>query len=329
MWLERFGDVDVLVLYIFSAFCGLILLLGIIAILVPCCIPHVNAYAPGGTMDFNVIIGGRLLALTILIRGIKPVWASESTLRILCQFYPAALLIGLTLFIGGLTVKGFTIYFYKWYKKPSALTDEWKPNLAIWGLLIATGVVSVVWCMLFTPHLTEVSNQEYICYNRASDFEWKVGTSVVHATLLLFAVVIAPMQFVLSRSRNTPCSPESTALSIVVVNTLLSVVAGLCVYFLYPASTTVMYAITGGIGLWMILFADVAMLTAKVIVAKKEAVNVESDLDDDERYDVIKEEAVSGETKGLSTKTTNYEYINMNRILERVEAGDPDIKILD
>ena len=36
--------------------------------------------------------------------------------------------------------------------------------------------------------------QEYICYNRASDFEWKVGTSVVHATLLLFAVVIAPMQ---------------------------------------------------------------------------------------------------------------------------------------
>ena len=49
-----------------------------------------------------------------------------------------------------------------------------------------------------------------------------------------------------------------------VVNTLLSVVAGLCVYFLYPASTTVMYAITGGIGLWMILFADVAMLTAKV-----------------------------------------------------------------
>ena len=36
-------------------------------------------------MDFNVIVGGRLLALTVLIRGIKPIWASEATLRILCQ----------------------------------------------------------------------------------------------------------------------------------------------------------------------------------------------------------------------------------------------------
>ena len=56
-------------------------------------------------------------------------------------------------------------------------------------------------------------------------------------------------------------------MSVVLVNTLLSVLAAVCVYLLFPASTTISYVIVGGIELWIVLFADVIMLTAKVGVS--------------------------------------------------------------
>ena len=36
-------------------------------------------------MDFNIIVGGRLLVLTVLIRGINTTWVGVSALNILCQ----------------------------------------------------------------------------------------------------------------------------------------------------------------------------------------------------------------------------------------------------
>ena len=67
------------------------------------------------------------------------------------------------------------------------------------------------------------------------------------------------------RTRGTPGSREASILSVVTVNTLLAVVAGICIHFLYEAkSETITYAINGGLMLWMCLFADIMFLISKV-----------------------------------------------------------------
>lgn len=271
MWLEYFGLVDNdIVFYVFCAVSGVIVILSLVNMFIGCCLRVESRASPGTSIDIYIVLGAIVLTFTVLARGVNSSWGDYDTYKIICQMYPTTLIVGLTMFIGGQMVKAWGIFaFFKWQKK-QPLKEEWKPNLWMWLLILIAAALSVVWVIIYRPELqsrldlaiglNDSNHPVYECTSE-NEFEWQLSTSVWHAFLLLLAVIACFIDCCIAcRHAKGPIS----VLSIIVLNTLGCVVAGICLHFLYDGSQTIMYAITGALVLWPCLLADILLLVAKV-----------------------------------------------------------------
>ena len=258
MWLDTFGTPDTdLVFYVFCGVSGVILILSVLNILLGCCITRNRLSQVTGSVDFAIAVGSLMLCYPVIVAGLKPEWLEGNDVReILCKIYHVILLIGLTQFVGGLMVKGWTIFLF--YKNNS----KWIPSFMIWVLVLIIIAASMIWEFLFMP---EMVGDE--CYYQ-NGFEWQVATSSWHAFLLLLAFISVPASC--WATRGTPGSREANILAVVVVNTVLCVVAGICLWFLLFETGNIeqepideiRYAVLGGLILWKCLFADVMLLVS-------------------------------------------------------------------
>ncbi|KAI0241732.1 hypothetical protein LSAT2_020182, partial [Lamellibrachia satsuma] len=258
MWLENFyDDIDRTVFYIFCAITGLVALLAVVGVIIQLC--SKGKSKPGDSIDLSVQIGAILLCVTVLVRGVQST-TSKDSLEILCDLYPALLLVGLTQFVGGLFVKAWSVYLYNTFNKDDKkpLAEEWKPNLWMWFLMVVVAAIIIVWAVLFEPKLI-VDAKNYTC---TSDrvFEWRTASSVWHAFLLFLAVVAVPM--------NCYVNPNAqvTLLSLVIFNTLFCTVAAVVAYYTYENDTNTAtwdYAISGGLIMWAAFFANIITVIGK------------------------------------------------------------------
>ncbi|ELU04152.1 hypothetical protein CAPTEDRAFT_219593 [Capitella teleta] len=206
------------------------------------------------------------------------------------EIYPTCLLIGLTMFIGGLMVKSWAIFsFYKWNtSKKASINEEWKPNVWIWLLILIMGVCVVVWTVTFKSSLHYVEQEDglaiYTC-KWTNTFEWLTATMVWHGLLLIVTfVAIFANCCVGSEARK-----QSGATSLVTINTLAVAMAGCVLYFLTESSATIAYGIYGALAVWMCFFGNMIIFLYKAAsvccCTKREA---GEDFVGDEHYDTIK-----------------------------------------
>mgnify|MGYP001556250003 CR=1 FL=1 len=135
IWLEEFGRIDTdIPFYVFAIMTGLTLVLCCLNIFSGCCVSGIKwvwmteivwirmhvLFRPGSSMDFYIAIGSLLIDLCILIQGLNPGWLDSETF---CKIYPTCMLLGLTMFLGGLMVKEWANFsFYKWNTSKKAVS---------------------------------------------------------------------------------------------------------------------------------------------------------------------------------------------------------------
>lgn len=312
MWLENLGDTTDVIFFAFCAAGGATLMLalcnfigGLFGDCTDCCDDRHDRPA-ATSVDLFGCLGAVLLVVSVLLRGVDTKWADYDELEIICEIYPVILLMGLTMFVGNLFVRAWSIYiFYQFNSDKRPRRQEWKPNLWIWVLMLIIGAVSVIWVVVDTPEMEDSGNfaknrdwdvvdtteesPVYTCTtSNGHDMEWKVATSIWHGILLLLAC--AGCMLNCGSLRHNLGLAENTILFVVIVNTILSVVAGVLVHYVYgdelerdgDPKANKLYSIKGGLMIWIAFFSQFMALVGKCRLTARQPHDTQ-----DGKYDTI------------------------------------------
>jgi len=270
LWLNEFySDIDAIVLYIFAAVSAINLVLAVGILILGCII---RADTPGSSINFYIAFGALAVVACNLITGLNPTDLSDDIMSAMCQFYPALLCYGLAAFIGGLLVR--CIYIFAYYVKED--TDhkvhkhEWKPNVAMFFLLLINAAPILVWIMLYELESKKTAD---VLTCTSDEYSWfKMGLSIYYASLMIIAgIFVWPAIFYANSrgSRKSPSEVEANILSVIVWNMIFAAGSGSVVFFLYETTKTYEYAIIGGLIQYVIFVTLLLLLIAKIVVARR------------------------------------------------------------